>query len=330
MLQLKNNSPFAASIALCPNEQGVETLYILVKATFKIGPQWTLADEQLPPLETDVYWAAPGKSSLKYAADFHLGKPATDIVMLGHACVPEGREATELDVSLSVGAVSKTVRVYGEREWRDGRISPPKPFKSMPLVYEKAFGGIDVIDGKVDSAEVRNPVGCGFSGQRTVAQMNGVMLPNLEDPAKLISDHSDRPAPACFGFLAPNWQPRAGYAGTYDDAWQTQRAPYLPNDFDRRFFSSAHPDLIYPGYLQGGEPVRITHMHPNSDLQFQVPGVRLSTRVNLHRRVESPPFQLETLLLEPNQMQLGMAWKAAVPCDKQALEISEVEISLSR
>ncbi len=38
--------PFAADTALLPNEKGIDTLYILVKATFNIGEQWTLADEQ--------------------------------------------------------------------------------------------------------------------------------------------------------------------------------------------------------------------------------------------------------------------------------------------
>jgi hypothetical protein len=330
MLQLRNNTPFAIQMVTCPDEQGIETLVVLVKATFRIGPQWTLADEQVAPLPSDVYWSEPGRSSLKYAADFGLRKPATDIVMVGHACVPEGRDVTQLDVALGVGTVQKAVRVFGDREWRDGRISAPKPFKTMPLVYEKAFGGMEVVDGKIRFAEARNPVGCGYSGGRKAGQMDGVKLPNLENPAQLIGDVSDKPAPAGFGFVAPNWQPRAGYAGTYDEAWQTRRAPYLPEDFDSRFFNCAHPDLVYPGYLEGGEPVQITHMHPNSDLQFEIPAVRLVARVRMHDRVETPPFRMETLLLEPNQMQLGMTWKAALPCDKRTLKIREVEVNLSR
>lgn len=330
MLQLTNNTRFAPAMVVFPNEQAIDTLYLIVKASFGIGRELTLADEQVPPCQSDVYWTEPNKSSLKYASDMHTGKPATDIIVLGHACAPEQKEATELDVSVTVGSVQKTVRVYGDRVWQDGKITRPTPFKTMPVVYERAYGGVQVIDGEVAEAEARNPVGRGFAGSRKDRDMNNVPLPNLEDPAQLIRDPGDRPTPAGFGGCAPNWQPRAGFAGTYDDAWRKTRAPYLPLDFDSRFLNSAHPDLICPGFLQGGEPVTITHMHPNGAIRFDVPQVKLVAHVRIAERVESPPFQLETLLLEPNQLKASLVWRAALPCDKQVLKISEVAITTSR
>jgi len=330
MWQLQNSTRFAASKALLPNEAGVDTLYVMVKASFNIGKGLTLADEQPPPVAADVYWTEPGKSSIKYASDMHTGKPATDIVMLGHACVPEKKEATQLDVSLTVGQVNKTVRVFGDRQWQDGKITKPAPFRTMAMVYEKAYGGVHFANGELADAEVRNPVGRGLAGTRKAEAMNGVPLPNLEDPKQLIRDTSDRPPPACFGFCAPNWQPRVAFAGTYDETWQKTRAPYLPVDFNSRFLNMAHPDLIFPGYLQGGEPVTITHMHPAGALKFDVPQVGLITRVKIAGRVEIPEFFLETLIFEPNQLKFSMVWRAAVPCDKQALKISEVTVGMSR
>ena len=41
MPQLNNISPFAASTALFPNEDAVDTLYVIVKATFNIGKALT-------------------------------------------------------------------------------------------------------------------------------------------------------------------------------------------------------------------------------------------------------------------------------------------------
>ena len=131
-------------------------------------------------------------------------------------------------------------------------------------------------------------------------------------------------------YIAPSWQPRVNYAGTYDEAWQKNRAPYLPEDFDKRFFNMAHPDLIYPGFLQGGELVHISGMHPKGDLQFTVPQVKLSTKITVKNRIEIPEFDLETLIIEPNQLQMSMVWKAALCCDKEALKISEVSLNLSR
>lgn len=330
MLQLQNSTHFAASMALFPSETATDTLYVIVKASFNVGKDFTLADEQTPPLAADVYWTEAGKSSLKYASDMHIGKPATDIVMLGHACAPENKEATQLNVGLSVGQVNKTVQVFGDRQWQDGKITRPAPFKTMAMVYEKAYGGVHITNGQVAGAETRNPVGRGFAGSRKVEEMNGVPLPNLEDPKQLIRDVNDQPAPACFGFCAPNWQPRVAYAGTYDDTWQKTRAPYLPLDFDKRFFNMAHPDLIYPGTLQGGEPVSITNMHPVGTLKFDLPQVNLVTRITIAQRVEMPEFRLETLILEPNQLKLSMVWRAAMPCDKQMLTIGDVKIGLSR
>lgn len=36
MLQLRNESPFVPGLFLFPDEQGVDTLYVVVKATFEL------------------------------------------------------------------------------------------------------------------------------------------------------------------------------------------------------------------------------------------------------------------------------------------------------
>ncbi len=330
MLQLHNNTPFAADTALFPNEEGVDTLYIIVKATFNIGEQWTLIDKQPPPTEADKYWAEPETSSIKYATDYHTGKPGSDIIVLGHAFAPDAKEVHQMDVSLTVGQVHKTIRVFGDRQWQNGCISSPQPFKTIAMIYENAYGGMHIVDGKVIATEARNPVGCGFSGQRKTEEMNGMPLPNLEDPDDLIHDLKQRPVPACFAASAPHWSPRSGFVGTYDEAWKTRRIPYVPTDFDRRFFNMAHADLIYPGFLQGGEPVEITNMHPRGRLKFTVPIVKLRSDVTVAGNSLRPEFNLETLTIEPNQLKLSMVWKAAMPCNKTALKISDVTVNTTQ
>ena len=330
MLQLQNNTPFAVDNAFFANEDAIDTLYILVRATFNIGKHWHLADEQLQPIVADEYWTEPAKSSIKYSSDYHTGKVCSDIIMLGHAFSPEGKDVHQLDVNLRVGEVHKIVRVFGEREWHNGQITQARSFKTMAMVYEKAFGGVHILDGAVKTMEQRNPVGRGFSGTRTVEEMNGVLLPNLEDPYDLISDINHKPNPACFGVSAPHWMPRAGYAGTYDDNWQKRRAPYLPIDFDKRFFSVAHPDLVYPGYLQGGERVEISNMHSNGNISFNLPRVHFQAEVSLDDALVRPRFNLETLLLEPNQLKASMLWRGAVRCDKKMLKISSVKVTTTK
>ena len=150
MLQLKNGTPFQANIAVFPNEQGIDTLYVVLKATFTVGKTVELAEKQRPVVLSDEYWEEPGKSSLKYASEAHLTKPSTDVVLLGEACAPGKRSVAQLDVTVAVADKKKTIRVLGDRLWAKGffgmRITDAIPFETMPLVYERAFGGLHEVD----------------------------------------------------------------------------------------------------------------------------------------------------------------------------------------
>ncbi|RYZ83275.1 MAG: DUF2169 domain-containing protein, partial [Moraxellaceae bacterium] len=55
MLQLLNHTPFAAQLALFPNEEGLDTLYVVAKAHFNMAAPLSLCDEQTPPLMEDIY-----------------------------------------------------------------------------------------------------------------------------------------------------------------------------------------------------------------------------------------------------------------------------------
>jgi len=334
MLQLKNHSPFKALIAVFPDENGIDTLYTTIKATFKISGKIDLAEEQLPVVMADDYWGEPGKSSLKYGSEMHLTKPNTDIVMIGEACAPDKRPVTQVDVTLSVAGVRKSVRVFGDRIWNSGflglKMTTPLPFKSMPLVYERAFGGFHEIDHEKNKTlyEARNPIGTGFKGKRDNKEFKDSKLPNLEDPDHLIKKPEDKPAPACFGYVSSSWMPRVSYAGTYDESWMKKRAPYLPDDFDPRFFNAASPGLIYNGYIRGGEPVTIKGMSPDGDIKFHLPVCELESSVRIAGKLNNPPANIETVLFEPNQSRFYIIWRSAIRCDKSALKVEQIDINL--
>ena len=290
--------------------------------------QWSLAKAQLPLQTEDLYWNEPNQSSLKLASDYHPAKVATDIVVQGFACAPENQRVRQLDVLVSVGSISKRARVFGRRQWGSGGISQPEPFERIALVYENAFGG-RLMDGEEVKVEnPHNPFGCGEFGDHGTPE--GQILPNIEDPDALIKHPHDKPLPTGFAPIAPGWQPRVGYAGTYDEAWQQERAPYLPHDFDPRFFNVASPGLIYPGFLVGGEPIHIVNMHPQGEIKTSLPRVNLIARIDMGEQIEQPQFNIETVTIEPTQGQLSMVWKASYPCDKKMLKIKEVAISTSR
>jgi hypothetical protein len=317
---------------LFPDKEGVDTLYIVVKGTFDIGQSLRIATEQLALAAEDVYWGDPSASSVKYASDFHIGKPATDVALVGNAWAPEGQAVTEMYVYLLVAEKQKALQVFGDRYWRNGRITAPEPFQTMPLIYERAYGGAHTVQGEDGQKNIlleeRNPVGLGFRGERNEQELEGLPLPNIEDPEHLIQTPEDKPRPAGFGFLGPTWQPRREFAGTYDERWQKTRAPYLPDDFDPRFFTCAHPDLVFDRYLQGGEPVKIRNASVEGEMDFYIPACKFSNRVTIANRVEEPPLNLETVLIEPDDKRLSLVWRAALPCDKETLKVQELEIDL--
>jgi hypothetical protein len=333
MFHLRNDTPFVSQLFVFPDRRGIDTLYVVVKATFCLAPGIPVAEEQQPVNLTDAYRGEPGKSSLKYATEAHLEKPGTDVVVLGEACAPHDRPVSELSVRVSIAGRSSTLAVFGDRYWKKGLLgiapSNPKPFLRMPIIYERAFGGtrvIDIASGTI-LAETRNPVGTGFPGDPSSQATADARLPNIEDPRSLIKTPKDRPRPAGYGCIAPSWEPRISYAGSYDETWRKTRAPYLPEDFDPRFFHAAHPDLIFPGYLKGGEPVAMTNLSPKGERKFNLPVCEPRVEVRIMCRYETAKACLETVLLEPADERLCLVWRSATSCEKK-ISGADVKISL--
>jgi hypothetical protein len=332
MLQLNNHTPFQCSLSAFANPDGVDCVYGIVKATFALRQAGVeLAAEQLPVVLVDEYWGNPQTSSLKTASEVTLLKPSTDVILQGHAYAPGGR-AKEVDVTLKVGNLEKTIRVFGNRVWRSGwlryKISEPEAFEKIPLKYEHAFGGIDqepADRAKIDY-EPRNPVGKGLVSRVSRQRVKGVALPNLEDPKQLIRRPADRPSPVCFGPICAHWAPRRSYAGTYDEVWAKKRVPYLPADFDPRFFQSAHPDLISTGYLEGGERVEIIGASPGGRFQFALPVCSLNMIFHLDGKEYRHVPNLDTVVFQPDEGRFWMIWRACQVVDKRLLRLSELEI----
>lgn len=331
MLQLTNRTPLPGSLIVLPDRHGIDTVYMVAKGTFTLGPAPRLAEAQAPVALLDEYHGEPAASSVRVPSDVSLEKPGTDVVLVGSACAPGDRPTWQMDVSLTVGPAAGTVRVFGDRAWDAGAtgasIAWVSPFVRMPLVWERAFGGADETP-KGPVTEQRNPVGRGFRAPDGAKPLAGLPLPNVEDPSDLISSWKSAPRPAGFAPVAPNWLPRRAFAGTYDEAWQKSRAPYLPADFDPRFLQIAPPGLTTPSHLRGGEPVDVRGVTPAGELRFQLPALRIEAIYRFDDKVETRPAALDTIIIEPDANRLMMVWRAALPCDKRALKVREVEVSL--
>ncbi len=333
MLQVANHTPFVASLSVFPDPAGVETAYAIVKASFSIGAEGTqVAQTQVPLLAADVYWGDPVSTSLRAAGEFALLKPATDVLLVGRAVAPQpGTRVAE--VGIAVGPVSRIVRVIGDRHWERSaggwRPSPPAVWERMPLRWELAFGGVAPPDDRgVQDHEPRNPVGRGLVGKGQ-SPVPGQPLPNLEDPKALIESPDDRPTPMCFAPVAPTWAPRRGFAGTYDDAWIRQRAPFLPLDFDPRYLQVAPTGLVAPGLLQGGERVTLAGFSLGEPIRFELPRCGLEVEFDFDGSKRPQVPQLETVLLEPDQARVQLLWRCALAVDKKLLKLRQITVRSS-
>ncbi len=324
MWQITNKTPFSTELSFHPDPDGIDTAIAVIKATFAILPDAiAVAETQLPIIKADEHWDDPATSSIRYASEICFPKPATDIVMIGHAWAPEGKPVKKSHVRLTVGPYSKTVKVYGNR-YRDTLLGiksmvGPLPFQKIALKYENAYGGSDVHKSNPDKVknEPGNPVGKGFRMMGGSNPVKGSQLPNFENSGP----------PAGFGYIAPDWRSRAKYAGTYDEHWQQTRAPRLPKDFNPRFFNCAHPDLITNGYLQGAEPVVIENASPNGIQHFALPKLAFKVCFVLNGQKKESPSFLDTLILEPDENRFSMIWRASRPCDKAMLKLDAAHIA---
>jgi hypothetical protein len=319
-----NLTPFAAQPLLLADEQGAELFTFVVKATFALqpGPDTTLAliaGEQMPVCVAPVHYGEPATSSVKFESETAPVKLGTDVVLIGHARPQYGR-GTLVDVYLSVGPARVVVRVFGNRVWTTalGRWMPsaPEPFDAMPLVYERAFGGWDrsSADPARHDYEPRNPVGVGFVSKKHGTLLEGAPLPNLENPYEPIGNPTDRPAPVGFGFVGPHWEPRKAFAGTYDDRWEAQRMPLLPDDFDRRFYNSASPALALRGFLRGGEPVEVLNASTRGALRFSLPVAQPYATVRMKDgATHRVGMAMDTVILDTDEHRLLMLWRGSLP-----------------
>ena len=327
MLQLDNQTPFQALMAVLPDTAAIDTLFVIVKATLTLRPRLSLAPDQLPVTLADEYHGDPGASSLKRATEMHIGKHGTDVLLVGRAWAPGGQAAPDAWVRLTVAERQKTIHVFGDRTWTSGGApSTPRPFEAMPLVWERAFGGVHQIVDRI-MAEERNPVGIGFAGQRNVEESTGLRVPYLDDAAAPLERFGQHPAPACLAPIAPHWLPRRGFAGTYDAQWQRKRAPYLPLDFDVRFFQSAAPEMIFDRFLQGGEPVEVRGVTSDAPISLTLPVANLNIEVKVAGASEHPAANLETVLIEPDENRMCLTWRAALPCDRKVLKVEKITVS---
>lgn len=249
---------------------GRDVLVVVVAATFDIPevsgerPRPSAVQPGVP-LE-DRHFADPGTSGLTQVAQTAYTRPGADIYVRGtiHSETP----TAALEVFVEIAELRLAALVIGDRRWfrtlAGWRATEPELFDAMPVAWERCSGG---------PHEPKNPVGC----HPPTSNPEGRALPNFETPGALIQTPDDRREPIGFGPIPPQWQPRLGHAGIYDETWQRNRAPYWPENLDLRFFHAAPPRLRRD-FFRGDEPVTFAGFLPGVIRRFELPRLRLQLK----------------------------------------------------
>lgn len=319
-----------AEVTAFTDKSGWEHVLVVMKATFSI-PEDGGIPKPLPPQPLamkDDFDGKPGLSAPLYENDFASRKAMCDVVFRAHAHAPHGKPVKSLDVAVQVGKMVKAIHVVGNRHWEKNllliRHSEPERFVAMPLHFGRAFGGCAPYE---EDGEMRqegyppNPVGTGFSKRKEYPVVHGMRLPNLEVPGKSLS-RPDEPYPAiALSPTARNFYPRYTYAGTYDERWKNEIAPFLPDDFDERYFQCAPEDQQIP-YPIGGEEVCLINVMPNRPgVRFRLPKldsmpVRIMFRTG---EIQEHSANADTLFIDTTAGLFSVVWRASTRLPKDGM-----------
>jgi len=318
---LVNNTSLASAEAVLTDGEGKELYVVIAKASFRWRSDGTLEpiEPPVPIADADQFAGPPATSGLLTASERTLPKPRVDVLIQGEIVL--GAPADQIDCMLEIdGRLVKTLRVFGDRHWRQGATgsmvpSRPRPFVHMPIDWRHSLGGTD--SGDPACVDLRNPVGRGM--HRRIASLEGHPLPNFEDPRAPITDARTLPVPVGWGPIAPHWQPRSSLAGTYDTRWQEERFPLLPVDYNPAFLNAAPFDQQLARYSPGSE-VRLGGFTPRRYERFVLPELAPPVTVVDSGTIIEIPSRIDTIVIEPMEQRLSLVARAVhAPRDVEAL-----------
>ena len=332
-MELINATRMVAGYTMGMEPSGRELLVVVIKGTFKLpkpGEDVRLLDEQLPLVMADTFTGQPGFSAPHYEVDFAPRKAQCDVLLLGSAYAPGGRPATRVPVGLRIGNLTKSFTVIGDRRWDAGitgiRATLPEKFTVKPISYDLAFGGVDHEheDPAKHAAYMLNPVGRGFRKRLKSEWVDGKSLPNTEELNRAVTRPDDDYVPMAFGPIGRGWAQRSQHAGTYDDKWLADHFPFLPPDFNERYYQAAPLDQQLPLPI-GGPEVVLGNLTADGYRSFSLPHFDATISV-FPKQGGSEDYTavLDTVMLEPDQGQFTVTWRVVRPLRRNMFEVAQV------
>ncbi|MBB4481283.1 DUF2169 domain-containing protein [Rhizobium etli] len=332
-MQIWNQTGYPTEFTMGMDKAGHEYIVVVVKGTFDFpeaaGGLVRKSSIQMPLVMADTHTGEPGYSATLWETDFAFRKPRCDVIANGCAYAPGGRPAERVTVGIKLGTWSKIFDVLGHREWRAlGPVfaaSAPQPFLRQPFSYDSAWGGTDRLDQDDDlpASYRQNPFGTGWARTRNQHLIPGLRLPNTQATGEEIRSPFGDYRPMSLGPYGRAWPGRIEFGGTYDQNWIDNIFPFLPPDFDERYFQMAPPDQQVD-FPKGGEDVVIVNLTPSGRESFRLPatGLPITLFKGNEKAFESaiPP---DTVLFDLENRRFSLVWRVSQRIHRTILDFSE-------
>jgi hypothetical protein len=292
--------PGTTAAALAWRSRGRLTVTVLAKATFAFvpdGPMVRAAPEGI--VLADVHHRDNPALSIRLGSDLVPRLDRTDVTFTGSAHAPPEGPRNAVPVRLAV--------FEGQRPRLDKRLlcRDKAAFDRMPIVYERAAGGIGVPE---------NPVGVAFGDA------------NIVDPAQ-----SQRPVG--LGPIARAWPSRRRLLGATPRKVFEGPILELPDGFEWSYFQAAPIDQQIVA-LRGDEWLVLEGLHPTvPQLRTRLPGARgyawihgpSASGIASGQRLE---LRADTLCIDGDAERCTVVWRLQVPVrDEAALAAMQLVVT---
>lgn len=338
-MELVNQTRVVADVRVATLE-GTKHRYglLVAKATFLVDTDGsTRIDDQAPvPLFDED---EPTELGVMPRDDVPRRDPAFEVIVLGQAY---GVGHAQMLVELAVGHHRQSVLVSGDRYWVSasggGQHSAPKPFETMPMTWERAFGGSAEcwIDGEsvIDLEHPMNKYGRGFDAAKLAVDVGKAFdspggyprlhpdyvrwLPNLEHPNTPIRRWSDEPRPYCWATLPTDIG--AHMQRAHDFMAQHKRG-LSQQDMLTMVYQRAHPDWIIE-LPPIDTVVALSGMTSGPRFAFRIPRLRVLADYELGERTGTRELVPQMLMLLPEQSRFYIVYRHFFTIDELPKDVA--------
>jgi hypothetical protein len=360
------------------DDQGRWILAVIAKRTYIFVPQGqcVLARQQLPLVRAPEF-ADPEQRLLSADIDLWPFKQRTDVIISGHAY--NHRRTPSFGAAVRVNQAVKQVAVFGDRRCTltpSDKIvwSAPTTVERVPLTYALAYGGKDAQADRIHGnpaellapylgAEVssdmiadaspyiypRNPVGRGYVVEKSREAIDGLALPNFEDPQNLLTPERlvvgaagrwpAQPLPAGFGYMDYGMFPRIAWLGQIPD-FDASLDPRVFGEIARGHANASilkedqqgmgTPSLesangaplgLRLPYLKGNDEIELLNLSPHYEkTSFRLPRERPKLWVD-NRDGTLLPVEpiIHSVLIAPDENRVAIVWRGSAPARRSYL-----------